>query len=495
MSLRRIAKTSGAMMGGQGVTLLSQLLVPPLFLRNYSIAAYGDWLTLTAAVTYLFTLNFGLQTYANNQVAIHYNRGEQGQARHLQATALVLILAIVVTVAVAATLFLFVPINRWLGLSTPRGVVSVTLYLLALQVLVRILHGFFVGMFLIVGAAYRGAAWNNATALGIMLGTVAMVLMRASFIWIAALQLLIVAGCCILTMIDFRLKAPEIYPRFRYAQPRRFGEILKPSGYFGLLYYSNFFVYQVPVILIQRILGPGAVVAFSLTRTIYGMSRQSLTVLSWAIGTEITLIYGKEHWKQLFRLYELSERVIFALVPVTTIGTLLATPMLMAIWLHKPGLYDPYVSLLMAFTSAVMGIKEHKYQFQTACNEHTSIAKFMFSSYVVMVCLAVPGIHYFGVLGFLGIWLVTEVIQVLVILRMNQELFAGVSRLDFSPVYKLFALMGLATALSAWFAFTGGKRPLLQVALIAVVFTVALASVGYVLFKLADVRDYLRNRS
>jgi O-antigen/teichoic acid export membrane protein len=495
MSLRRIAKTGSALLGGQGVSLVTQLLLPPLFLRSYTIAAYGDWLTLTAAVTYLANLNFGIQTFANNQVTIHYNRGELDEATHVQATTLALLLAIIGAAAALMTLVFFLPINDWLRITTPRAVVSATIYLLALQVLGRILFGFFIGMFLVVGISYRGTNWSNAQGLVSVLGSAVLVFGHVSFVWIAAQQLLNMMVFCILAMIDFRLKAPTLFPRLRYAQPRRFVEILKPSGYFGILYYSFFLVYQLPVIFIQRILGPTSVVVFTLTRTIYGMSRQSLTFMSWAIGPEITELYGKHNWKRLFQLYELSERVIFALVPVTTIGTLLATPLLMVIWLHKPNLYDPHISLVMAVISGVIGIKEHKIQFQTSSNEHTAIAKVVFFSYLVMVCLAVPGIHYLGVLGFIGIWLATELIQVFVVLRLNQQFFANVSKLDYSPVYKLFALMGLATTLGAWFAFTAGQRSLLQVALIALVFALALAAVAYPLFDLAEVRAYLKSRS
>ena len=82
MSLRRIAKTGSALMSSQGISLIAQLLLPPIFLRNYGIAAYGEWLTLTAAVVYLSTLNFGLPTFANNQVAIFHNSGRFGGSKH-----------------------------------------------------------------------------------------------------------------------------------------------------------------------------------------------------------------------------------------------------------------------------------------------------------------------------------------------------------------------------------------------------------------------------
>ncbi len=483
------------MMGGPGVNLINQLLLPPIFLHKYGIPTYGDWLTLSATVNYLTTLNFGLHTYANNQVAIHYNRGELEEAKVLQATTLLMILTIMAGAAILTGFVFFFPINEWLRISTSRSVVSVTIYLLGLQVLMRILFGFFVGMYLIVGVAHRGANWGNALGLAGTLGSAVLIFAHVSFVWLATFPFLVSIVFCVLVMIDFRMRAPALFPRLRYAQPRRFKEILKPSGYFGMLFASGFLVYQLPLALMQRMLGPTSVVVFSLTRTIYSMSRLCLVTMSWAIGPEITELYGKRDWKRLFRLYELSERLIFALVPVITIGTLLATPLLMAIWLHKPGLYDPQVCLLMALISGVMGIKEHKYQFQTSSNEHTLLAKLMFWSYVGMIAISLPGIHYFGVLGFLMVWLITEVIQVLAILRLNQHLFANVSKLDFSPVYKLFALMGLATASGAWFATTAGHRSLLFVALTVVVFVGILIAAGYPLFGLSEVRDYLKSRS
>jgi len=495
MSVRRIVKTVSATLGGTGVNLINQLLLAPIFLHKYGVASYGDWLTLTATVNYLTTLNFGLHTYANNQATIHYNRGELKEARLLQATTLLLILAIVAGAAAITTFVFFLPINEWLRLSESSFVVSATLYLLGLQVLGRILFGFFTGMFLVLGVAYRGTNWTNAQGLAATFGSAALLYAHVSFIWLAALQCITIAVFCLMAAIDFRIKAPHLFPRLRNAQPKSFKEILRPSGYFGMLFTSNFLVYQLPVALMQRILGPTSVVVFSLSRTIYSMSRLCLIAMSWAIGPEITELYGKHEWKRLFRLYELSERVIFALVPITTIGTLLATPLLMVIWLHKPGLYDPYVCLLMALISGVMGIKEHKNQFQVSSNEHTSLAKLMFWGYVVMIILAIPGIHYYGVLGFLGIWLITEVIQVLAILRLNQQLFASSSRLNFSPVYKLFAVMGIATASGAWFAATAGQRPLPYVALTAAIFAGTLAAIGYPLFGLAEVRTYLKGRT
>jgi O-antigen/teichoic acid export membrane protein len=494
MSLRRIAKTAGALMSGQGMNLINQLLLPPIFLRHYSIADYGEWLTLTATVGYLSTLNFGLPTYANNQVAILYNRGDLEEANTIQATALSLLLCMVLAVALMTALVFVLPINHWLGLKSDEFMVRCTIYLLGLQLLTRMLFGYFGGTFLAIGAAQRGVNWNTALSFVTVLGSAVLAMNRASFLWLSAQQFLTVVVLCAFLMVDLYRKAPAIFPRLRYAQPKRLPGILKQSGYFGMLFGANFLLYQLPVILIQRILGPASVVVFSLTRTIFSMSRQVLAAVSQAMGPEVTEMYGKGDWPRLVRLYELSERVVFALVPTISMGTLLATPLLMAVWLHKRFLYDPYVCTVMALISGAMGIKEHKYTFQTSSNEHATLARVTFWSYCVMIALAIPAIMKFGVLGFLVLWLLTEVVQVMAILKVNERLFAVASHIDHSPVYKLFGFMGIATAVGGWFAVHANARSLVEIALITALFVGTVLAISFPLFGLKEVRTYLRNR-
>jgi O-antigen/teichoic acid export membrane protein len=494
MGLKRVAKTLSAAFSGQGLNVLSQLLIPPIFLRHYGIAMYGEWLTLSATVSYLGSLNFGMQTYANNQVAICYNRGEMEEAHTLQATALAILLGIVGGAALLTAVVFLVPINQWLGLKASHAVVSATIYLLGLQVLAKIIYGFLTGTFLVVGISYRGAHWNNAQSLIATLATAMQVMFNASFSWIAAQQLITTVVFSLIVLIDLRIKAAAIFPKLRYLDRKRAGGVLKSSGYFGMFFCANFFVYQAPVILMQRILGPTAVVVFTLTRTIYSMARQGLSILSQALGPEINQLYGQRSWTRLFRLYELSERVVFALIPVASIGTLLATPLLMTVWLHKPSLYNPAVCIIMGLIAGIMGIKDHKWNFQIFSNEHSDLARMTLWSYTAMVALAVPMIHMFGVLGFLILWLVTEVYQTAVILRLNRRLFSGTAALDFSPAYKLFGLMVAATLPASWFAFAAPHRTLLQGSLIALAFVIALTGVSYLLFGLNEVRREMQAR-
>jgi O-antigen/teichoic acid export membrane protein len=482
----RILKTSGALFVGQGIIVSTQLLLPPLFLRSYGVTAFGEWITLTAAVSYLGTLNFGLQTFANNHVGIHYTRGDLQEVKSLQATAFVLLLSIVAAAAILTLLILLLPVSSGLKLQLSSRTSSLIVYLLGLQVLTKMIFGFLAGSFLAVGVSYRGTNWSNAQAAGSLLGTAFLALTGASFAAIAALQLGSALLFTILVAIDLRFKAAPVFPDLSQIRLARIKDILRPSGYFAMLFSSNFLVYQLPVIVMQRFLGPQKVVAFSLIRTIYSMSRQALNSISFAIGPEIVELYGERDWPKLLRLYDLSERVIFALVPVVSVGTFLATPILFTVWVHTSKLYDIHICIYMALISAVMGTKEHKYQFQTSANEHAEMARFWFGSYVAMVLLSVPMIHRFGISGFLALWLTTEVIQVVYVLRLNRRFFEHAAQLNLNPVYRLGTLLVGAMAGCAWLAFASSTRSLFETAALTIIGITVLGAIAYFLFKLNE---------
>ncbi len=94
MSLGRISKLFAAQNATQVVSLLTQLLLPPIFLHSYGVGLYGEWLALSAAIGYLSTVNYGIQTYTNMQMTIHYNRGEVDECVHLQSGGLFILLVI-----------------------------------------------------------------------------------------------------------------------------------------------------------------------------------------------------------------------------------------------------------------------------------------------------------------------------------------------------------------------------------------------------------------
>jgi O-antigen/teichoic acid export membrane protein len=448
-SFRLIAKNLLSVFTSNVIQTLVTFITPLLFLRLYGKLIFADWLVLASAVSYLGNLNFGLQTFVNQDLTVRYNRGERDTFHVQQSTALRALLTIAVGAAIVCGLVIYaLPVERLLQLREGHGLMphwqaSTALYFVALQVLTgSLLYGYFGGAFMAVGLAHRGNNWNNAQRFGNAVLLWLLLLARQPIWVLAVAQWIMYMVLLVGLLIDLRLKAPEIFPTLRHWDGTLFRSMLHPSGHFALMFLSNFITYEFPNILLNRIAGADAVDVFNLGRRIFSSGRQLLTGITQSIGPEITRIFGQEDWPRLYRLYDYSERIIFALIAVINVPLFVFSPILLHLWLHKSGegLFNLHAYLLLAITATVICIKEHKMQFQVSTNSHIQFSRVMFSSYVAMTLVSIATIHFYGLMGWLFTWLVTEVVQVVSIVHLNRKLFSSYERLSLGYIAKLSAL-------------------------------------------------------
>jgi O-antigen/teichoic acid export membrane protein len=182
-------------------------------------------------------------------------------------------------------------------------------------------------------------------------------------------------------------------------------------------------------------------------RTLFSMSRQILAILTQSLGPEVTSLFAKRDWKQLRTLYGYSEQLVFACIPVVGLSVLVASPWLLAVWhVNRLGVqtFQLYPYVLCAAISIIISTQEHKAQFQYATNSHERYARFMFSSYLLMVLLSIPFVMRFGTMGFLFLWFITESSQLVYIVYLNHVLFDPAATLEpplaMRNLIRLFAL-------------------------------------------------------
>ncbi|HXB61356.1 MAG TPA: hypothetical protein VNU94_00730 [Acidobacteriaceae bacterium] len=493
-SLRRISKNFFAGVVANGINLLNQFLLPPIFLHRYGVALYGEWIALSVGVAYLRTLNFGIQTYVNQDLTLCFHRGEMEGYHLRQSTALRLLMGICGLAGILCLSVFFLHPQRLLRLTITDHQASLALYLLALQVLVNILFGYIAGIFMVVDRASRGSQWNNAQRAMLLAVTFTAACFRVSLPMLALVQLATYLLAFAGLLIDLYRTAPRIFPSIRYWDASIVGEILKGGGHFGLILSCTFLAFEAPVLILQRIIGPVAVVAFTLMRTLFSMSRQILAMLTQSLGPEVTSLFAKRDWRQLRTLYSYSEQLVFACIPIVSLGILVASPWLLAVWhVNRSGvqLFELYPYVLAAAISIVISTQEHKAQFQYATNSHEKYARFMFSTYLLMVALSIPLVTRFGMMGFLCLWLATESSQLVYIIHLNHELFAPAATLQ-EPLELRNILRLLTLSVAGLFAAafilrrTSGAGHLLQIAATAAM-VVAVGGAAYLLFDLKPV--------
>lgn len=491
MSFRRVTKQFAAMNIGQLVTLLTQLLTVPVLLHAYGTSLYGQWLALTAAVTYLSTLNYGLQTYAATEMTILYNRGAVQECRILQSAALRILLALMATVGVCALVVFAIPVGRLLHLTIPEFNAQLIVYFFALQVVGRTMIGFTGGMYMVIKRPDRGQNFGNAFSVLSLCLLLTLAMLREPFTILAGSQVALAALWSGVQILDVNRLAPELKLTVRYWRRGIAGSILKPSGQYMLLMGAGILKYQLPLLLMQALLGPVSVVVFSVTRTIYSMTRRVVTLVTNSIGPEITITVGEGNLQKLYRLYELSERLVLLLTVPLTLGTMFATPLLLKVWLHKGDLYAPGVATLLGVTIAVQGLMEHKSQFQYSTNRVREISYAQFAAYGSMLLISVPLMKLWGVIGFPAVWCVAELVLTLYALHLNQGIFDAVASIDKKPVYKACAFMAVAIAASIYPMLHLTEVSYVMQGLIAIASTVITGAISYWIFQVDDVRDYL----
>jgi O-antigen/teichoic acid export membrane protein len=443
----------------------------------------------------LGTLNYGIQTYANNEMTILYNRGDVDAAKTIQASAFRLLLLLFLVFATAGLCVFVIPIAPLLKLKHEiPHVAALTLYLLILQIAFNMLFSLLANSYMVVGKLHRGNYFQSAQRLFMVLALALAIYLRASFPILAGIQLGSLSLFFLILLVDVRRTDPVLFPSLRYGNWIQMVAILKPSTHFGLIAMAGFLTWQGPVILIQRVLGPAAVGVFALVRVVFQMSRQILSIASSTIGQDITLLVGKNDWKQLRRLYDLSERIVFFLIPIVSIGSLLLCPFFFTIWLHKRALYNPMLCILMAIVSAVLGVKEHKTQFQSSSNRHEDLSIFILCGYVVMLCISVLTMKFYGLAGFIVTWLVWEILQTRFVVGLNERLFPKEQRITTAPLLRLSIFMTIAFALAAYPAYREANWPLTWTVACACGLTGVFAVAAYSVFGVDEIRSLLTAR-
>jgi hypothetical protein len=176
------------------------------------------------------------------------------------------------------------------------------------------------------------------------------------------------------------------------------------------------------------------------------------------------------------------------------VGLLLLAPLLFALWLHKRELYDPSLCSMMAIISAVMGLKEHKYQFQSSSNQHEKLSWLTLGIYALMLTGSVFLLPAVGILGFMSMWLAAEILQVAYIVRLNVQLFPPEFTISTAPVLKFLAVLLVVFSLAAWPAFQSIHWSLLSVVAVALPIVSITLTGSYFAFDLGEVRLVLLAR-
>jgi len=325
--IRRVTLGSMAVLMGQGINILGQILVVPLILWAWGTQLYGEWLALYAVVAYLSLLDFGMQAYVVNRLNQCYSIGRLNDYFCILHSALILYSSVaIVASSLTAAAVSFSPIEQWLNFKLmDHEITAVVAILLASQIIFAIPQGLIIGLYRTLGEFPRGATIRNLQQ-GFMLGFVALALLfGGNVIHVAAIQLIPSLGTVAFVLHDLKTRHPELKIGFSQSDWKMAITFLGPSLLFFLIQISNALILQGSIIVVSVFAGSPYVAVFAIHRTLTNLIRQIVGSLNNALWPELTTLEATDNYSLLRVVHRSFVKISFGICVIA------------GIWLHYVG--------------------------------------------------------------------------------------------------------------------------------------------------------------
>ena len=379
-AVRRL--TYGTLASGlsQVVNICSQLALVPLFLSSWGSGRYGEWLALSAAVSYLGMLDGGVQTFVINQLTKLRAGNDDGAYAKLLNSALALV-GVVSTAAalMVLTVAALVPIEQWMRVSEPG--VRLAVALLALQVIVALPQGLLSGIYRTAGEYAREQMIGNARKLLTLAATAAALVAGAGFVTLAALQLAALALTCIFVLWDVRRRHTWIVFDWRDADRHAALALLGPSSFFFLMQVWAGIALQGSTLLVSSLEGAAAVAVFVSLRTLVSFVRQVTGALQNALSPELTTLEARGRLETLRSVHLGTAKLLMISCAYASVFLYLSGADIVRVWTAGQLQYDAGVMHALLVLLGVHSFWTTSAVVMSATNNHRKIA----------VCITIAG--------------------------------------------------------------------------------------------------------
>jgi O-antigen/teichoic acid export membrane protein len=307
--IARLLHGTGAGAVAYGLGIGSNLLLLPLYLRFWSVAVYGEWMTLYSIVNYLGSLDFGVTAAAINAATIVYARDDWAEFKKIQGTAWAsaLVIAGIGGLLVSSLSLFYFHVDRWLGLtSLGHSDARIVFCCLALSLLASIPGRQLIGVYIATGGFAKYQWLYNAFTFFSLITTAVALLLGARPVTLAE----VTAGAT-LTTIAFSLwllhrNGSKLYPRIQDSDWRIVRSLAAPSGQFGISIIATALTVQGPIVILSRALGGPAVALFTTTRTVANVVKGTLTLLRAPLTPEFGAAAAKPSFDAVRRLFRIA---------------------------------------------------------------------------------------------------------------------------------------------------------------------------------------------
>jgi O-antigen/teichoic acid export membrane protein len=414
MSARqRILNALAANTLAQVITVLTQVMLTPLYFKQWGAASYGEWLLLSSIPAYLAMADLGIGTAAGNEMTMQAGAGQWAKARGTYLAAMKV--AGLATLAVGLLgLGGAALVSQGLGVR-PTHISQTHAAWLVLILALTVGLGFFGN---VISAAYRAAGanatgimWGNASRLLEVLGTATLLLAGYGPLAVCSGVGLIKLLVLLAQRQSLYKAAPDLTQAQAQSEPRLIARLLRPSLAFMALPLGNAMTLQGPLLILGSLGSPELVALFSAMRTLARVPVQLANALNASLWPEISRAWGEGKLQALRQLHRQAWSITTLLGTLALVGQWLLGATVSQLWLG-PGHYSTLVLNSLALAALLSAIWNVSSVVLAAINAHSRFTAIYLGVNLVAQLASIPAYKHMGMPGLLTCQLLAEVTMV-----------------------------------------------------------------------------------
>lgn len=282
----RINKSAAALIAGQLLQIVAQLVVTPLYVRAWGATVFGVWLTLSAAVSYLAQADLGVTAYVLPRLMKHFTEGDWEKLEAEMHNATAAFFGLIGTCVVAGGLLA----GGALWLQADADPVLIAL-LLGMQALVAISQYFVAMPYSVVSRPQRSYAQATWYAAALLATNLTVLLCHGTPLQLAAAQLALASARFVFTWIDAARVAPRVRPGLSRAHWPDAVALLPRSVERALAGLATLLTQQGTLLAVSGALGAASAAVFATQRTLVNFARMPQLLIASAVYVELADVY------------------------------------------------------------------------------------------------------------------------------------------------------------------------------------------------------------
>jgi O-antigen/teichoic acid export membrane protein len=335
MSSKRIFSGTVASYLHTAVSMLSNLVLVPMYLLYFSKEEYGLWLVVLSIVSYLGFSNLGIAQSVSNFVASTNAKNDYDGIKSIVATGFWLYVSIIILVMmIIIGVVLVVPLEDFLNVPEslkdvviPVLVISSAFFLLKLPL--TIFNVTLRSLNLIYKEQLFGLLFTVIQFIGVI-----------AVLWsdVGIVGLSVVYGVTgLLSGIVLFVYLHKLVPGFsvsrKFASKTMVRKLTVPGGYFFILQLAGGLIWATDNVIISAILGVAEVVPYAIAFKVFLLTIGIASVVTQSMLPSITAAYALNNNELLSNLYIKALKLCFGLGLLATFIMIGVGPDLMIMWI------------------------------------------------------------------------------------------------------------------------------------------------------------------